>query len=202
MPDIESPDSVPRTALGYDVQVEQLNLIPEPHRDFIEFLMEAGLRPAEGCALKIGDYHPSLRKILVQRTYSRNVLIETTKGKSKIWRTLSTRANELILSAIGNEIDPDRFVFINPATGRGYLCEFTRKLWRKHTTVSEDLYASTRHSLASQLADDGAPARLIQETLGHKDIRSTNVYMHPTDSKKREYLDGRGKVVEMKRKVK
>lgn len=201
MPDIESPDSVPRTALEYDVQQEQLSKIPEPFRDFFEFLMEAGFRPAEGCALKIGDYQRG--RLLVQRTYSRNVLIETTKGKNKTWRTLSTRANELILQAIGNDIDADRFIFINPATGRGYLPEFCRKAWRKYTDVPEDLYASTRHSLGTQLAESGAPKKYIQELLGHKDGRSTDVYMHPSDSKKREYLDNRNsKVVDIrKRKI-
>lgn len=200
MPDIETPDSIPRTALEYDVQRSELKKIPEPFRDFFEFLMETGLRPAEGCALQIGDYHPTLHKILVQRTYSRNQLIETTKGKNRTWRTLSTRANELILSAIGNEIDAKRFIFINPATGRGYLAELCRKMWRKYTDVAEDLYASTRHSLGTQLAEMGAEKIYIKEILGHKDGRSTDVYMHPTDRKKKEYLDSIGKVVDIKRK--
>lgn len=199
MPDIEEPDSVPRTALETDEQEEQLLKIPEPYRDFFEFLMEAGLRPAEGCALKIGDY--SKGRILVQRTYSRGILIDTTKGKNKTWRVLSERANELILQAMGNDIDADRFIFINPATGKGYLPEFCRKRWRRHTTVPEDLYAATRHSLGTQLAEQGAPKKYIQEILGHKDGRSTDVYMHPSDSKKKEYLDGRkGKVVDIRQK--
>jgi len=198
MPDIESPDSVPRTALEADTQIEQLAKIPEPFRDFIEFLMEAGLRPAEGCALKIQDYQRG--RLLVQRTYSRNVLIETTKGKNKMWRTLSTRANALVLHAIGNDINPDRFIFVNPATGRGYLPEFLRKMWRTHTTVPQDLYSSTRHSLGTQLAESGTPKKYIQEILGHKDGRSTDVYMHPSDSRKREYLDNRNKVVDISKK--
>lgn len=201
MPDIDAPDSVPRTALEADEQDEQLKKIPEPFRDFFEFLMEGGLRPAEGCALKIGDY--SKGRILVQRTYSRNVLIEATKGKNKTWRVLSERANDIVFQAIGNDIDADRFIFINPATGKGYLPEFCRRIWRKHTTVPEDLYASTRHSLGTQLAELGAPKKYIQDMLGHKDGRSTDVYMHPSDSKKKEYLDSRkGKVVDIrKRKI-
>ena len=203
MPDIQTPDSAPRNFLDYDTQVEQLARIPEVHRDFIEFLMEAGLRPAEGCALQIGDFDRTMGRILVQRTYSRGVLIESTKGKHKSYRTLSTRAYELILNAIGNDIDRGRFIFINVATGKGYKCEFLRKLWRKHATVEEDLYSSTRHSLASQLADEGVPEKALQEILGHKDPRSTKAYIHPTESRKKEYLDRRGgKVISIKTKTK
>jgi integrase len=203
MPDIQTPDSTPRNFLEYDTQIEQLARIPEAHRGFVEFLMEAGLRPAEGCALQIRDLDRATRRILVQRTYSRGVLIESTKGKHKSWRTLSTRAYGLILDSIGDDIAPDRFIFINPVTGKGYRCEFLRKLWRTHTTVEEDLYSSTRHSLASQLADEGVPERALQEILGHKDARSTKAYIHPTENRKREYLDNRGgKVIEIKKKGK
>jgi len=116
------------------------------------------------------------------------------------WRTLSDRACELIAQAIGNETDAERFVFINPATGRGYLPELTRRLWRSNTTVSEDLYSSTRHSLATQLGEDGVPKKYIQEIMGHKDGRSTDVYIHPSDRRKKEYLNSRSKVIDIKKK--
>lgn len=202
MPDIDSPNSVPRSAIEYEAQQDQLEQIPEPHRDFIEFLMEGGFRPAEGCALKIGDYNPSQGKILVQRGYSRNKLIDTTKANWKDWRTLSTRACELIIQAIGNEIDADRFIFINPATGEGYRPEFTRRLWANHKTVPEDLYASTRHSLGTRLGENGVPTKYIQEILGQRDIRSTQRYVHPSTQKKRDYLDNSKKVIPINRKAK
>jgi len=201
MPEIDPADSTPRSALEYETQKEQLEKIPEPHRDFIEFLMEGGFRPAEGCALQVGDFNPLQGKILVQRGYSRNRLIPTTKGNRKDWRTLSDRACELIAQAIGNETDPKRFIFINPVTGRGYLPEFTRRLWRSNTTVSEDLYSSTRHSLATQLGEDGVPKKYIQEIMGHKDGRSTDVYIHPSDHRKKEYLNSRGKVIDIRKKT-
>lgn len=200
MPDIQTPDSAPRNFLDYETQVEQLEKIPEIHRDFVEFLMEAGFRPAEGCALQIQDYDRATQRILVQRTYSRGVLIESTKGKHKSWRTLSTRAYELVTAAIGDDINPERFIFINPITGKGYKCEFLRKLWREHATVDEDLYSSTRHSLASQLAEQGVPEKALQEILGHKDARSTKAYIHPTENRKRGYLDSRkGNVIDLKK---
>jgi len=40
----------------------------------------------------------------------------------------------------------------------------------------------------------GVPKKYIQEIMGHKDGRSTDVYIHPGNKKKKEYLDSRGKV--------
>lgn len=202
MPEMDSAESAPRSALDIDIQLDQLELIPEPHRAFIEYLMETGMRPADGCALQIRDYNPNSRKILVQRTYSAGELIPTTKGKNKDWRVLSDRARELIVQAIGNDLDPDRFIFINPVTGRGYRTEFTRKLWRGHATVSEDLYASTRHSLATQLAEDGADKKSLMDILGHRDGRSTERYTHPSDDHKRRLLNRRRKVIPIEEKKK
>jgi site-specific recombinase XerD len=56
------------------------------------------------------------------------------------------------------------------------------KIWRKarkDTEVSNvKLYEDTRHSIVSQLANNGATLNVISELLGHSDIRMTRRYSH------------------------
>jgi integron integrase len=46
-----------------------------------------------------------------------------------------------------------------------------------------------RHSYATHLAERGEPIEVIQKLLGHKDIRTTMVYLHLADRKPRSPLD-------------
>lgn len=197
-PEIETAYSAPRTYLDYNTQIEALNRIPEQHRPIYEFLMETGFRPGETCALRISDLDIRNKRILVQRGYSKGILVESPKEGSKKWRTLSTRAYEIVIAAIGNRAGSD-FLFINPATGRGYKGEFLRKTWRNYSQSGIDLYSATRHSLASQLANEGISQSELQDIMGHADPRSTARYTHFTEERKRLHLDSRGKVLELKK---
>ncbi len=198
-PELDPNDSVPRDAPAYADQQEALLNLPEAHRDIVEFLMETGVRPGEACALKVMDIDFRQGKMLVRRTLSAGKIRETTKGHRRTWRTLSTRAEELVRANCYDRIG-DEFVFINPVTGRHYTTEFLRVLWRNHSKMPYDLY-SNRHGFGTQLAETGAGELELKELMGHADICSTRHYFRPTTSRQRSLLDRRGEnVIELSKR--
>jgi len=195
-PETEKVYTTPRTYIDYEAQIKALGRIPVEHRPIYEFLMESGFRPGETCALKINDLDYYNRRILVQRGYSKNVLVESPKEGKPKYRTLSSRAFEIVVDAIKNRLG-DTFIFINPKTKKGYSTEFLRKMWREYSGSGVDLYSATRHSLASQLAAAGIPEKALQDIMGHADPRSTRAYTHFTEERKRSYLDSRSNVIQL-----
>ncbi len=203
-PALEPDDCSPRDVPEYEEQQAALANIPGIHRDFEEFLMETGLRPAEACVLRIKDINFIQGQMLVCRTLSAGKERETTKGHNKARRTLSTRAYQIAKdNALGR--DPEEYLFINPATGRGYRPEFVRRMWRENAGIPYQNYAN-RHALARGLVEQGAGELEVMQLMGHKDIRSTRHYFQPTTDRQRELLDnrnnrsGKEKVIAIKNK--
>ena len=185
--------------LTYEEQQEILTKISAEHRDIIEFLMETGLRPAEGCALMKVDIKMSERKGLIRHNYSEAELTERPKQKKEYWIVFSDRAWELIKKNIAN---PTPFVFWNAPYSRGYKYKVLNNAWKK-TGAPVELYEATRHSLATQLMDAGEPLKRVQGVMRHADPRTTLKYQHAGDENTRQALNRRGKnnVIELKKDV-
>ncbi|MDD2742145.1 MAG: tyrosine-type recombinase/integrase [Rhodocyclaceae bacterium] len=97
-------------------------------------------------------------------------------GKPRII-ALSSKAQEIIARQVGGE--PGDYVF-KPSKGEGTLN--IAKPWmdvRKEAGLPANLgLHGLRHSLASHLAMDGASAIELMEALGHKQISTTQRYIH------------------------
>jgi len=194
-PELEKVIEKERFALTYEDQQTGLARLPEAHRDIIEFLMETGLRPGEGCALQSGDIDFKRRRVLIRRGYSEGKLRDRTKQKKEQWIPLSDRACELIDANQNDTL----FVFQNPSTHRGYRTEYLRRLWVKHSGTGVELYEGTRHSFCTQIIEEGATGPQAQQLMRHADRRSTDRYFHPTDDRARDIVNRRGKVINMER---
>jgi len=78
------------------------------------------------------------------------------------------------------------------ATDGGYLDrnQIKHPFWTctRAAGVPEIRIHDLRHTFASQLVIKGTPLKVVQEYLGHSDIRMTMRYAHLTPSTRREYI--------------
>lgn len=196
-PQVEGDDSSVRVALDQDAQRTALELIPDHHRDPIEFGMETGLRPGELCALKIKDLDLKKEQILIQRTWSGSRLKETTKGKKKNWIPLSDRALEILTGKVKGRF-PDDFLFVNPDTKREYRPKKLNQVWREFSGISTTFYEASRHSFCTQVADASDNPYMARELMRHSDIRTTQRYYHAKTQSLKDLVNKRKEVVKLK----
>lgn len=140
-------------------------------------MREQALRVAETCSVKIKDNDLPHNRVLIQRTYSERKVVETTKQKKKQWIPLTKKAYEVAVRNSKGRFG-EEFLLINPETGRGYLPDYLRRLWRKYSRCPLTLYEAMRHSTITDWAEKGANAYKVQKGARHSDIRTSAKYVH------------------------
>ena len=141
------------------------------HRLIVALLYAGGLRVGEVVRLKISDID------------SDRMLIRVRQGKGRKDRyTLLPKTILDELRAYWNAYRPTTWLFPGARPGR-HLCErsvqkvFARAV--KSTGIRKPVSVhSLRHSFATHLLEGGTDLRYIQELLGHKSSRTTEIYTH------------------------
>ncbi|MDY4888960.1 MAG: tyrosine recombinase [Sphaerochaetaceae bacterium] len=164
-------------------------------RTLFEAIYSCGLRVSEATALRVQDYdcEQGVLSVIGKGDKQRIVLVGT------ILRDLLSRYMIESRPVLVNDNPRCRFLFVGRRGER-----LTRALvWKRFKAYCADCgkdakVHTLRHSFATHLLQGGADLRVVQELLGHSDIRTTQVYTHvDTDQLQSEFNkhhpDGGGK---------
>ena len=157
-------------------------------RAILEVLYATGLRVSELINLKLSNLHLSLGIIqAVGKGDKERIILIGDPAIAWTQRYLSEVRGKLIK----HHPQPTE-VFLNfhgrPLTRQGIWKNL--KQYVRQAGITKDVTPHTlRHSFATQLLENGADIRVVQELLGHADIATTQIYTHLTQKHIREVYD-------------
>jgi integrase/recombinase XerD len=161
-------------ALSKDEVKQIINaLTNEKHRVMLSLIYACGLRRSELLQLVPSD---------IER--SRNLMrIRQSKGFRDRIVPISDRTIEMV-SVYMQRYKPERFIFEGQVPGEPYSPTSLEKVLKsacdKAGIVKPVTLHWLRHSYATHLLESGTDLRYIQELLGHKSSKTTEIYTHVT----------------------
>ncbi|MEC8265500.1 MAG: site-specific tyrosine recombinase/integron integrase [Pseudomonadota bacterium] len=186
------PKSLPKFLTEKEIKV----LIEKTYKDtsdkgqrlsvMLEILYATGVRVSELIKIKKGDISENFSSILI-------------KGKGEHHRVVPLFGRALISLKdylISKKMDKINNSFLFPSSSKeGHITR--HRFFQIMKKLATDCNISTkkvsphviRHSFASHLLERGVDLRIIQESLGHKDISTTQIYTHIQANKIRKVLN-------------
>lgn len=170
-----------RTALPKDISPKQvqkmiINTKNIKHKCIIELLYSCGLRLNELINLKIENIDSERMRILVENAKG---------GKDRYVMLSETLLQDL--RTYWDEYGPDNYLFQGQKNMK-YSDKSVQNIVKNAALKSGIKQRVSphilRHSFATHLLEKGTDIRYIQELLGHKSIKTTEVYTHVTDISK------------------
>ncbi|MEM6359975.1 MAG: tyrosine-type recombinase/integrase [Bacteroidota bacterium] len=153
------------------------NCKSKKYRVIILLMLDCGLRVSEVIALKLKDFDFMKNEVAIRSLKKR--------GKTEIRSIpLTTR----LLDAIGEywkglEANSDSYLFpsVNSTSSSPHLSR--KQVWRKLNKISGGLIHPhmLRHTFATKIVNEGNDILVAQKLLGHKDVRTTQIYTHVSD---------------------
>jgi len=146
------------------------------HRTLISTIYSSGMRISEVLNLKISDIDS--KRMMVR--------IENSKGNRD--REVMLSENLLILlRQYYKAYKPKKYIFEGQGGGK-YTARSAEQVFKKalrNAKINKEASLHTlRHSYATHLIEQGIDIRIVQELLGHKNIKTTQIYTHITDIRK------------------
>ncbi|MCT4618340.1 MAG: tyrosine-type recombinase/integrase [Marinisporobacter sp.] len=141
------------------------------HKAILFVIYSEGLRLGEIIRLKVEDIDSN--RMLIH--------IKQGKGRKDRYTILSDNALE-ILREYAKEYKPKEWLFPGAKKGEHLHERSVQKVFKRaceNANIKKDVSVHTlRHSFATHLLEGGTDLRYIQELLGHKSSKTTEVYTH------------------------
>lgn len=179
IPHNKEPKKLPQT-IDYDSVEKILNAIDTStdigtrDRAMFELIYSCGLRVSECANLKLNRFYPEEKRIVVIGKGDKERMVPVGDVACQWLATYMEKARPTIL-----EKRRSQYMFVDREREK-----LTREeIWHRLKKYCEKagVYAKVhtlRHSFATHLLQGGADLRSVQELLGHKDIRTTEIYTY------------------------
>lgn len=140
------------------------------HKCIIYLIYSAGLRLTEVVHLRISDIHSDRKQIFIR----------SAKGNKDRYGILSDTVIEL-LRKYYKKYKPKVWLF-EGKPGEQFHRRVIQKIFKKAVLKSRVKKHATihtlRHSFATHLLEHGTDVRYVQHLLGHKNLKTTEIYAH------------------------
>ena len=175
LPDVLTDEDITRIQETFDKS------LPDQSRNnvIVEILYGCGLRVSELVNLKLSNIYADEQMLQI-----------FGKGDKERWVPINPRALEMLATYIHTircHIEPkpheEKYVFLNRLgshLSRNYVFMFLQKAVADAGINKHVSPHSLRHSFATELVENGADLRAVQEMLGHASISTTQIYTHLT----------------------
>lgn len=175
LPDVLSNDDIDAIQRTFD------RSLPGPARNYVivEVLYGCGLRVSELVSLKLSNIY-----------FEEEMLQVVGKGGKERWVPINSYALQQLdcyIRQLRSQLQPqpgeEKYVFLNL---RGHhltrvaVFQFIKEAVAKAGIRKHVSPHSLRHSFATELVQNGADLRAVQEMLGHECLSTTEIYTHLT----------------------
>ena len=140
------------------------------HKAILMLVYSAGLRVGEVVRLKSENIDG--KRMLIH--------IRDSKGRKDRYTILSETALET-LKEYWREYKPEKWLFEGAKPGRYISTRTVEKIFEhacEKADIRKDVSVHNQNSFATPLLEGGTDLRYIQELLGHKDSKTTEIYTH------------------------
>lgn len=173
LPDVLTDEDITKIQSTFDLS------LPDQYRNnvIVEVLYGCGLRVSELVNLKLSNVYADEQMLQV-----------IGKGEKERWVPINPRALELMLNYVHNvrvhqplRAGEEKYVFINrlgTRLSRQYVFMFLKQAVADAGIKKKISPHSLRHSFATELVENGADLRAVQEMLGHASLSTTEIYTH------------------------
>ena len=158
----------------------------------VELLYGSGLRAAELCGVRLGDFADHDRRLRVWGKGSKERVVPVDEPSREALVEWREHGREVLRLGTPDGVEPVGSTAEDPL----FLNRRGRQLTPRDLRRVIDARAARpthphelRHTFATHLLEGGADLRVVQELLGHADLSTTQLYTHVTRDRLRQVFD-------------